>query len=377
MEAGVIGKWNFEEGQSFSAGDSLAEIETDKATIDFESQDDGVLAKIIVEAGKEIPCGTPIAISVDEEEDAAAFKDYIHEGASSPASPTSSQPSTPPPSSPTPPPPPPPANPTTTTTATATQSGTRIIASPLAKKLALDSGVPLGMVVGTGPNGRIIADDVRSYVPGSAPSGAPTTSSSVVSGSGDWAKHAADAIASKRNVPHYYLTVTVDVTRLLQDDEEDGGIAVTDFALMAAGRAMSRVPSVNGSWLPDGSGVRIYDDVDVNVLCGSGEGSYRTVVEQTKTMEPTADIGTFSLVNLGMYGVKTAAPVIIEPQSCILALGSITPTVKPGDSDGEYKYGKEMEVTMSCDHRVVDGAVGAEWLQAFKEGMEKPESMLL
>ena len=93
-------------------------------------------------------------------------------------------------------------------------------------------------------------------------------------------------------------------------------------------------------------------------------------------MEPTGDIGTFSMVNLGMYGVKAAAPVIVEPQSCFLALGAIEDVVK-ADGEGGYLYGKSMEVTMSCDHRVVDGAVGAEWLQAFKEGMEKPESMLL
>jgi len=224
---------------------------------------------------------------------------------------------------------------------------------------------------------------------------APGASATFVGG-GDWQKHASDAVASKRNVPHYYLTVTVDCTRILElreginsgVTEEDTSVGVMDFAIMAAGKAMGKVPSVNGHWLQDGSGVRVYDDCDVNLHCGSGEGAYRSIIrganrsglrsiaEQTSNLQPTNDIGTFSIINLGMYGVKVAAPVIVEPQSCFLAMGGIQEVVK-SNGKGGYKYVSNMEVTMSCDHRVVDGAVGAEWLQAFREGMEKPESMLL
>lgn len=420
METGTIARWNLKEGDSFAAGDVFCEVETDKATVDFEAQDEGVLARILAEAGpNEIQCGEPIMIIMEEADDLDAFKDYT-------VLPTST--STPPkqevapPAAPTPVTPPPvsaPSPPVTT-------SGGRAIASPLAHMLAKDMGFEVSAIPGTGPGGRILAADVKEYVPAPVTETAPATVpvktplAAPIPGAGytDYplattAKEiAARLAASKQNVPHYYLTVDLQLDSLLAmrsrlnfaitaSDDECPVLSLNDFLVKAAACAMKAVPSANASWMD--SSVRVYDNVDINIAVGNGDALYTPLLKNVggKGVKSISDdisafveaaesdeglaaescgMGTFTILNLGMYGIKSCAPIITEPQACALALGAaenrIIPSDEP-DSEEIYKEAVMLTATMSLDHRVVDGAVGAQWLSAFKGYVENPESLLL
>lgn len=450
MEAGTIAKWNKAEGEEFIAGDILCEVETDKATVDFEAQDDGFLAKILAEAGStEITCGEPIMITVEEADDVAAFKDYVVDASA--AAPAASAPETPaaPSAAPEPaaapaPVTPPPAAPAAPAPAAAGATGDRVVASPLAHTLAKEMGFgPLSAlnIVGTGPGGRIIADDVREYVPAPASTeaaaaavGAPAVAPGAAAvaapvappvpgiGYTDYPlspaamEIAAQLAHSKQNVPHYYLTVDVALDSLLETrkqlnatlnlDEDDAGIAVNDLLIKAAAAAMKAVPSANASWMD--TAVRVYDSVDVNVVVGSGDALYSPVIRDAgrrgvksisddvkaavSQLEPDEDgaalptgeefgaVGTVTFMNMGMFGVKACAPIIREPQAVALALGAIENRIVPNDDVGSeeiYKESVMLTATLSCDHRVVDGAVGAQWLSAFKSHVENPATLLL
>lgn len=431
MESGSIAGWNLKEGDAFSAGDVMCSVETDKATVDFEAQDDGVIAKILVEAGPdEIQCGQPILVTVEEGEDVAPFANFTLddvEGGSpptpAPASVTKDDagpPAPPPPSTSSPP-----ANPVPPTTEA---SGTRVVASPLAHMLAKEMGYNIESIPGTGPGGRIIAADVKEYVPGEAAATTPVSTDSAspaadksmlagppVQGQGftdfpisEAAQELAARMAqSKRNVPHYYLTVDISLDNLLKTREslnaslggqdDPAPLGVYEFLLKAAAGSMKAVPTVNASWMD--SVVRVYDSVDINVVMGSGDTLYTPVLqdcgkkgiqsiskdlsEAMSDLEegaPSGGVGTFTVMNVGMYGVKSCAPIIREPQACALALGALENRIVPNDdanSDEIYKESVVMTATLSCDHRVVDGAVGASWLSAFKAYVENPSTLLL
>lgn len=452
MESGTISSWNIKEGSSFAAGDVLCSVETDKATVDFEAQDEGVVAKIIVPAGAgEIPCGNPIMVTVQDEADVPAFKDFVVTVGSSEAATVTAAVATS-----SPPPPTPvaaaPSTPTMTTVPTpTTTTGVHVFASPRAHTLAKQMGygeISALRIVGTGPGGRIIAQDVLEYNPSAAaemsqvvlsaaaaPSpvaaaAAVATTPTVlplpppVTGAG-YTDYTLPALAlelasrlhaSKQNVPHYYLTIDLTLDSLLdmrstlnstmKIGEGEGGITVNDLLMKAAAAAMKTVPAANSSWM--GSFVRVYDSVDINVVVGNGSNIYSPVIRDvgrkglkavsddvataTSVVEggvegsdPTTvpgfgDVGTFTMVNLGMYGVKSCAPIIREPQACALALGVIENRIVPNDVDKSeeiYKESVMMTATLSCDHRVVDGAVGAQWLSAFKKHVENPVTLLL
>lgn len=445
MESGTISAWNVEEGASFAAGDVICSIETDKATVDFEAQDEGVMAKIIAEAGSgEINCGTPIMVTVEDEGDVAAFKDFVAESSEPVAAPVAEAPPVAAAAPPTPAPAaaatPPPA------AAAAAPSGERVFASPRAHTLAKDKGygeISALRIVGTGPGGRIIAQDVLDYDPSTAPAAvvaaepvaaaapaavaatpaaaAPLPEPVVGAGFTDYSlpasalELASRLHTSKQNVPHYYLTIDLSLDNLtelraslnstMKLDEDDGGITVNDLLMKAAAAAMKTVPAANASWM--NSFVRVYDSVDINVVVGNGSSLYApvirdvgrkglkavsddvatatSVVEGEEGSDPTTvpgfgDVGTFTMVNLGMFGVKSCAPIIREPQACALALGVIENRIVPNDdaeSEEIYKESVMMTATLSCDHRVVDGAVGAQWLSAFKNHVENPVTLLL
>lgn len=439
MESGTIAAWNIEEGGSFAAGDVICSIETDKATVDFEAQDDGLLAKIIAEAGSgEIDCGTPIMVTVEDEGDVGAFKDFVAEVAAPAAEAAPAASPTPAPVAAPTPPPAAPAAPA------AAPTGERVFASPRAHTLAKQNGygeISALRIVGTGPGGRIIAQDVLDYDPASAPAAvaaepvaavaaapvaaataaAPLPAPVVGAGYTDYAlpasamELASRLHASKKNVPHYYLTIDLSMDSLMELrsnlngtmklDEDDAGITVNDLLMKAAAAAMKTVPAANASWLD--SFVRVYDSVDINVVVGNGSSLYApvirdvgrkglksvsddvaaatSVVEGEEGSDPTTvpgfgDVGTFTMVNLGMFGVKSCAPIIREPQACALALGVIENRIVPNDdaeSEEIYKESVMMTATLSCDHRVVDGAVGAQWLSAFKNHVENPVTLLL
>lgn len=427
METGSIANWNLAEGQSFAAGDIFCSVETDKATVDFEAQDEGVLAKILVAAGSgEVKVGDPVMIIVDDESSVAAFANYKVEA------PAASESSSPPPPASTPPPTEPstPHPVSAPSPSPARPSGGRVVASPLAHMLAKEKGFDISQINGTGPGGRIIAADVKEYIP-SAATAIPSASTAEtpapalaamaappILGSGytdyplsEEARQVAERLVqSKRNVPHYYLTVDVSCDELLAVRDklnkslgkDDKPLGVYELLIKAAAISMKTVPAVNGSWLD--SVVRVYDSVDMNVVMGSGDSLFTPIISDcaskglkkisedlnnaVSALEPDGEdsptvlggVGTFTIMNLGMYGIKSCAPIIREPQSCALAIGSLENRIVPNDdpdSEDIYKESVVFTATLSCDHRVVDGAVGAQWLAAFKSHVENPTTLLL
>lgn len=426
MESGTVAAWNLEVGDSFGAGDVICSIETDKATVDFEAQDEGVVAKILAVAGPtDIMCGHPILVIVEDTADVPAFADFVVEAADAPA--TEPAPVAAPTPAPTPAAAAAPA-PVAAAAPPAAASGNRLIASPLAHKLAKELGLSLAAMAGTGPGGRVIASDVKEFVPmvetaaavaPAAPVAATVAvpvASPIDSGMGytdyplsDSARETAARLAqSKRNVPHYYLTVDLSMDALLKmratlnetigDDDEK--IGVYELLLKASAVAMKAVPSANAAWMD--SVVRVYDNVDINVAVGNGDSLYTPVISDVGGRGVKAisndlaaavavlgdsegeltpnflSMGTMTVLNLGMYGIKSCAPIIREPQSCALALGAMENRIVPSEVEDElYKESVMLTATMSFDHRVVDGAVGAQWLAAFKSHVENPVTLLL
>ena len=428
MESGSIGSWNLGVGDSFAAGDIICSVETDKATVDFEAQDDGVVAKILAEAGStELKVGDPILVTVESEEDVAAFGDFTVDSAPAAAPPAAAAAAAPPAPTPAAPAAAPTPAPAAAAPASSAALGERVFASPLARMLAKEMGYTIEQIPGTGPGGRILAADVKEFTP-SAAAGATTTPAPAlasmqtavpVPGEGftDYplSVHAQEVAArlqqAKRNIPHYYLTVDVNMDQLLATRAslnaslpEEAQLGVYEFLLKAAGAAMKTIPSANAVWMD--SHVRVYDHINVNVVVGSGDSLYTPVISnlgakglkeiasELKTfvtaLEPVEEgeeapsvlggLGTFTVMNLGMYGIKSCAPIIREPQSCALAIGALENRIIPNDDEGAesiYKEAVMMTATLSCDHRVVDGAVGAQWLAAFKTHVEGPNSLLL
>jgi len=437
MEAGTIASWTLSEGDTFLPGDSLCEIETDKATMSFEAQDEGVIAKILADAGpNEIQCGEPILITVEEEGDADAFRDYVVEASvvGMPEEPAAVPTATPVGAGVGAPPPVAPVAERAVVPGNVGVEDGRTVASPLAWTLAKEKGWNLSdiAIVGSGPDGRIIAGDVREFVPlaPSATVAAPSPTVMVTEpvsapvhhdGYTDYplspaSIHSADLLThSKRTVPHYYLTVDVVLDDLLAlrtrlNAHGSGGITLDDLLLKATACAMKACPDANASW--QGDSVRRYDSVDVNYVMGNGEGMVAPIIAGVQGRglgsiseeirghldritpgedgevvmgEGMNEVGTVTVMNLGMYGVKSCAPIIREPQAVALALGAAENRVVPREVDmddvedsGEiYEVKVMLTATLSCDHRVVDGAVGAQWLSSFKTAVENPETLLL
>eukprot|EP00250_Pteridium_aquilinum_P003264 c13587_g1_i1 orf=157-1668(+) len=410
MTQGNVAKWCKKEGDKVGPGDVLCEIETDKATLEMEAMEEGYLAKILCADGsKDIPVGQAIAIIVDSEEEIGNFKDYKA------TSDTSSKASAPPSKS---------EEPSKAETAsspkeesskpTAPSSEDRIFASPLARKLAEEKKVPLSNLQGTGPDGRIIKADIEEFLKsGSAPT--PGKSAEKPLQSLDYTDipntqirkiTAQRLLLSKQTIPHYYLTVDTRVDNLLalrsklnSLQEASGGkrISINDFVLKAAAMALKKVPECNSSWTDDF--IRQYHNVNISVAVQTDFGllvpvvqnadkkGLATISEDVKTLADKAkknslkpadyEGGTFTVSNLGgPFGVKQFCAIINPPQACILAVGTTDRRVV-SDSEGGFSTASFMSVTLSCDHRVVDGAIGARWLGAFKGYIEDPLTLLL
>jgi len=429
MEMGSIIAWEKKEGDQVSEGDLLCEIETDKATMGFETPEEGFLAKIILEAGsKDIPIGKLLCIIVENQEDVAKFKDYVDDGssASAPAAsaPTpAAAPAPPPPAAAAPPPapaaavaaaPPPAARPA------APAAGGRVFASPAAKRLAAEKGVDLSQIqTGSGMDGMITSKDVESFKPVAAPApvsapsmaAAPISSFPTVSGpvTDIEASNVRKVIAkrlqqSKQTVPHYYLTVECNMEKVMglrkeintTYEKEGVKLSVNDFIIKAAALSCKRVPACNSAWMD--TFIRQHNTVDMSVAVDTGNGLITPIVknaeskglaEISETVKELAGRakagklqpqefqgGSFTISNLGMFGINQFTAIINPPQACILAVGGTEKKVVAG-ADGQPAVASMMRVTMSCDHRVVDGAVGAQWLQHFKKFVENPQSMLL
>jgi len=406
METGTLAKWTVAVGDAVRSGDVIAEIETDKATMEVEAVDDGVLATILVEAGAEgVAVGTPIGRLA---EDGEAIDDVAAAPSSAPAPAVAAEPSPPPqpasqqpaPQQPTPPQP-----------AMATPKTDRIFASPLARRIAAERGVDLAALNGSGPYGRILRRDVDSAaMPANAPAATPTAApgpsvqgdSRIETNSQMRKIIAARLQESKTTAPHFYLTVDCEIDALLaarrqmNDQAPDGvKVSVNDLIIRAAAMALIKVPKANASW--EGDHTRLFTHADIAMAVAVDGGLVTPVIwaAEQKGLAEIATIsrdlatrardgklapeefsgGSFTISNLGMYGVREFAAVINPPQGAILAVGA--GEQRPVVHDGQLAVATVMTVTLSADHRVVDGAVGAEWLQAFKGYIEAPVTMLL
>jgi pyruvate dehydrogenase E2 component (dihydrolipoyllysine-residue acetyltransferase) len=437
MTEGNLARWLKKEGDEVHAGDVIAEIETDKATMEYEAADEGRIGKIIVPEGAQgIKVNQPIAVLLEEGEDPKALENFA---ASSPPSGNGQQAtaSAAPPSGVAPKTEPPPAPPAQPASAPATHSAPqangagRIFASPLARRMAQQAGLDLAAIRGSGPNGRVIKADIDKALaaPGAAtaraPIAAPAATPAVASAPSMpvFAKAQVLALAgnppyhekphssmrrviarrlteSKQTVPHFYLSVDCTIDELLKIRKELNGksdtrISVNDFVIRAAALALRQVPAANASWSDDA--ILLWERVDIAVavalddglitpiIKGADQKGLAQIAKESKDLAERARTGklkleefqggTFSISNLGMYGVREFAAVINPPQGGILAvgLGEQRPIVK----DGQLSVATVMTCTLSGDHRVVDGAVGAEFLAAFKKLVEDPLTMLL
>lgn len=423
MEMGTIVNWEKKVGDQVSEGDLLCEIETDKATMGFETPEEGYLAKIMLEAGsKDIPVGKLLCIIVENAEDVAKFADFVDDGKSA----SSAQPAAAPaPKEAAAPPPPPssaavPAPPPPSLMAQST-SGDRPFASPAAKRLAAERGLDLFQIKsGSGMDGMITSRDVENFkgAPAAAPAagfpaamplggGFPTGDHMVYTDADttNMRKIIAKRLQqSKHEIPHYYLTVECNMDDILKFrseinktyEKEGVKLSVNDFIIKATALASKRVPQCNSAWMD--SYIREYHTCDVSIAVDTGNGLITPIVtnvesrglaEISETVKELAGRakegklqphefqgGSITVSNLGMFGINQFTAIINPPQACILAVGGTEKKVVVGKG-GEPVVSSMMRVTMSCDHRVVDGAVGAQWLAHFKKFMENPQAMLL
>ena len=419
MTEGNLAKWLKKEGDKVKAGDVIAEIETDKATMEVEAVDEGILGKILVPAGtQKVPVNDVIAILLEEGEGADAIKagpkpaadvkQTVSNPGPSPASANAAVPS--------------PSGRGQIEGVRSPNDGKRIYASPLAKRIAKEKGIDLSQVQGSGPRGRIVRADVEKAKPGVV---APTASqgASAPRAAGPDAKKLADLLGmkykeipnnnikkivasrlleSKVTVPHFYLTVECILDNLMEarkelNDKANGAfkLSVNDFVIKAAAMALKAYPAANVAWTD--AAVLQYEHADISVAVATPNGLITPVVkkaEEKGLQQISAEMkdlagraregklkpeefqgGTFSISNLGMFGVRDFQAIINPPQACILAVGA--GIEKPVVVNGKIEIRTVMGCTLSVDHRAVDGAIGAEYLQIFKKYIENPVTMLL
>ena len=420
MEKGNLARWFKKEGEQVKAGDVIAEIETDKATMEYEAVDDGTLAKILVPAGTaDVPVNQVIAVLAGEGEDVKAAAAGAGRGATMPKAAPAAITSPPPPKSA--------ALASPAPAAERSEGANRVFASPLARRIAKDSGIEVARIAGSGPHGRVIARDVEAAKSGKglrAPAGAPAAFAAAPSddkiralfapGSYEVVPHdnvrrviAQRLTQSKQTIPHYYLTVECDVGRLLAAREEINATApktngapvyklsVNDFVIKALALALQRVPDANVTWTE--SAMLRHHSSDVGVAVAIQGGLITPVVRKAETKSLSAistemkdfaarararklkpeeyQGGSTAVSNLGMYGIKEFAAVINPPQATILAVG--VGEERAVARKGKIEAAMMMTATLSADHRAVDGAIGAELLAAFKALIENPVMMLV
>ena len=406
MTEGVVAKWHVKVGDAITEGTLLAEIETDKATMDFEAfpGQEGTLLHIGVGEGETSPVDTILAVIGAKGEDISALL------SGAPAAPASAPAAAPAPAAasaaaehaPAPAPSPAPA------AAPAPAEDSRVKASPLAKSLAAEKGVDLRAVTGSGEGGRIVKRDIETAAstPAVASSAAPTAVSYPSSGYQDtpisqMRKTIAKRLSeSKFTAPHFYLTMSVDMDAAIEARQAlnasgDHKISFNDLVVKAVAKGLKKHPAVNSAWL--GDVIRTNYDVHVGVAVAVEDGLLVPVVRhadaksltqisaevkdfaqraKTKKLQPADWEGnTFTISNLGMFGIDQFTAIVNPPDSCILAVGGIqsVPVVK----NGQVVPGNIMKLTLSCDHRVVDGATGSAFLNSVKAFLESPVTMML
>ncbi|MBX3520333.1 MAG: pyruvate dehydrogenase complex dihydrolipoamide acetyltransferase [Xanthobacteraceae bacterium] len=425
MEKGNLAKWLKKEGDKVKAGDVIAEIETDKATMEVEAVDEGTLAKIMVPEGTaDVPVNQVIAVLAEEGEDASAAAKAAPSAAPKPQAAASAPKADAPKAAPAQ------AVPVSVSAPApaANGSGGRVFSSPLARRLAKDAGIDLSRVSGSGPHGRVIARDIEAarsggaqmrapaggVMPGVSAPGDDQIRAMYEDGSFESVPHdsmrkiiARRLLESKLTIPHFYLTTDCDIGSLLRAREEinasapqdkDGKpsfkLSVNDFIIKAMALALQKIPDANVTWTEGAMLKHRHSDIGVAVAIPGGlvtpvirhaEGKSLSAISnemkdfaaraKTKKLKPNEFLGgTTAISNLGMYGVKDFAAVINPPHATILAVGA--GEKRPIVRDGEIVAADVMTVTLSCDHRAVDGALGAQLLAAFKAMIEKPLSMM-
>lgn len=421
----VISQWMIQEGQEVAVGDTLAEIETEKANVDYQAEEQGRLARVLIKPGETVEVGAPIAVFAaagDTDDDieaalaAAGGADAPAAAAAEPAPTAEATPAhateTHAPSSPTPPPAPAEPSPVV-------QNGGRIYASPLVRKRARESGIDLSQVTGTGPGGRIVKKDLESFTPAApaapaAPASTPATPapapaySQAATGEAGYTDRphtgmrraiARRLTESKTTVPHFYVTADCRVEKLLeartQMNEATGvKVSVNDWVMKAVAKALMEVPDANVIWTDEA--LRFFNRADIAVAVAVEGGLLTPVLRGVESMSLTqinhevtrlatkaregaisqAEIegGSFSVSNLGMYGTDAFQAILNPPQSGILAVGAARDAVVV--KNGELVAGKVMTVNLSADHRAVDGALAAEWMKAFRHYIENPLALL-
>ncbi len=420
MEEGTLAKWHVKAGDTVKAGDVIAEIETDKATMEVEAVDEGVIEALLVDAGTEnVKVNAPIA-RLAGEGDVASFDTPAAQAAQDDVK-KSPEPES---KSPRPPGQGAPAPVSKDAMPAPRADGERVFASPLARRLAQAAGLDLKAIAGSGPHGRVIKADVdaaRGKAPSSAkatedkPSAAPRQVQSleqmgIAPGSYDLVPLdgmrktiARRMTESFRDVPHFPLTIDVEIDALLAARvkinamlEKDGvKVSVNDLVIKAVATALRRVPEANASYTPDGIAMHHHADIAMAVAIDGGlitpiiraaetKGLAQIAVEakdlaaraRDKKLKPEEfQGGTFSISNMGMMGIRQFASIINEPQGCIMSVGA--GEQRPVVRDGQLAVATVMTVTLTCDHRVVDGAIGAKFLQAFKPLIEDPLTMIV
>ena len=448
MEKGNLAKWLKKEGDAVKTGDVIAEIETDKATMEYEAIEDGTLAKIVVPEGtQDVPVNQLIAVMAEEGEDVKAAASGAGKGAEPPAAKPAEAPkpaaAAPQPAAPAaqakpsapPPPSPRPAAPSAQPQSAPKADGhgaNRIFSSPLARRLAKDAGIDIGRIEGSGPHGRVIARDIEQAKTGGglrapsaapavgAPAAAPAMSDAQIralyeDGSYEVVPHdgmrrtiAQRLTAAAQSMPVFYLTIDCDIGKLLAAREEinaqaskgkDGKpaykLSVNDFIIKALAIALQKVPDANVSWTEGGMLKHKHSDVGVAVAMPNGLITPIVRAAESKTLSAISNEmrdlatrardrklkpheyqgGTTSVSNLGMYGIKDFTAVINPPQSTILAVG--TGEERAVVRDGKIVAAHIMSVTLACDHRAIDGALGAVLISAFKALVENPVMMLV
>jgi pyruvate dehydrogenase E2 component (dihydrolipoamide acetyltransferase) len=437
MEEGALAKWHVKAGDTVKAGDVIAEIETDKATMEVEAVDEGVIEAILVEAGTEgVKVNTPIARLAGEGEAPAPAPKADAPKAEAPKA--EAQPEPTPEAAKAAPPPAAPTQAGGETGATskappvqANDAGERIFASPLARRLAQAAGLDLAAISGSGPHGRVIKADIdaaRGKAPAAAASapaagvppavaaagaprphqtleqmGIPPGSYDLIPLDGMLKTVARRMTDSFRDVPHFPLTIDLEIDELLAARgrinallEKDGvKVSVNDMVIKAVAVALKRVPQANASYSPEG--LAMHHNADIAMAVALDHGLITPIVRAAETKglaqiaRETKDLaarardkklkpeefqgGTFSVSNLGMFGIKSFNSIINEPQGCIMSVG--VGEQRPVVKDGQLAIATVMSVTLTCDHRVVDGAIGARFLQAFKALIEDPLTMIV
>ena len=418
MEEGVLAKWHVKVGDVLKSGDIMCEIETDKATMEVEAVDEGKVLEILVAEGTQGVKVNAVIARIEGEGDAPS-------AAPSPPAPVAAAPA---------PTPAPAAAPVAAAPAPAAADGSRIMASPLAKRIAEAAGINLAHITGSGPNGRIVKADVEAArgqapqpvasaaqvapvapataTPAPAPAAAPRAPSPLPYAEGTYDVVPLDGMRrtiarrmteSFRDVPHFPLNIDLEIDKLLElrkqlnqvGAAQNAKVSVNDLVIKAAALACKRVPEANASYTPDG--ILIHHHADIAVAVAIDGGLITPVIRKAETkglaaisdeMKTLADKarnrklmpedyagGTFSISNLGMMGIKSFMSIINEPQGCILSVGA--GEQRPVVKNGALAIATVMSVTLTCDHRVVDGAIGSAWLAAFKSLIEEPIGLML